>query len=185
MSQNSISVFDYAKKIMNDSITGDLTNSLKSEKMEELSSWYDKAKKADSSFVSKITNDLVSNFMENFPQKYVQLAIENIQINYADKSPNVKFDTTFELDTIKPYIEFIIKVSGQHVKSSRAKFEVNSNGGFKDIEIHVTKGKKSISLGVLEANLNISLVALPFVDLAEPKELFNHDIVIDLSKYTI
>ena len=153
--------------------------------LEKLADWYKKARMGRDKLLSQIANDIVKNLLEKLPQRYVKLAVENIDITTEDKKPNVKFDAEYEIDPIKPYVEFTIRVGGKKLHSERATFEVNSKGKFKEMEIKIEQNKKKLCLGKLEAKMQILLVRLPFVPLAEPEELVSKEIRTDLSKCCI
>jgi len=169
---------------MNRVFSGELETNLQnqSENLKDLANWYAKAQKGRDNLFSEIANDIVEKLLEKLPQRYIRLAIENIDINTEEEKPNVKFDATYKLDPIKPFVEFKIRVGGKQVHSERARFEINSNGGFKEMEIKIENGKKKVCLGTLEANFEILLVGLPFVKLEEPKSLVSKKISVDLSK---
>jgi len=172
---------------MNNVIADDLETKLQqqSENLQELADWYKKAEKGTDNLVSEIANDLVVRLMINVPQRYVNLALENIKINTEDKEPYVKFDVNYEIDPIKPFIEYTIRISGKTIHVKRARFEITSKGGFKEMEIKLEEGKKKVCLGTLEANLELFLSGLPFVEFDEPKKLVSKKISVNLSKYCL
>jgi len=179
-------IIERVRNAMEENIGNQITDQIQSENLSELSSYYEKAKMSNGNAISKVTNDLVGHIMSNLPQRFVQLAVENIQIEMEGKKPNVKFDINYEIDPIKPYVEFVIKASGVFVKSERARFAFNANGTFKDLQINTGDSRqKTLSLGTLESNFNLSLVSLPFIRMEEPKELYNKDISVDLSGISI
>lgn len=168
--------------------SGELETNLQnqSENFKELANWYKKAQKGKDNLFSEIVNDIVGKLLEKLPQHYIKLAIENIDINTDEKKPNVKFDTTYQLEPIKPFVEFKIRVGGKQVHSERVTFEINSSGGFKEMEIKMDKEeKRKFCLGKMEADLQVLLVKLPFVTLDEPKELCAKEIRANLSEFCI
>jgi len=173
---------------MDKGFSGELDTNLQnqSENFKELANWYKKAQKGKDNLFSEIVNDIVGKLLEKLPQHYIKLAIENIDINTDEKKPNVKFDTTYQLEPIKPFVEFKIRVGGKQVHSERVTFEINSSGGFKEMEIKMDKEeKRKFCLGKMEADLQVLLVKLPFVTLDEPKELCVKEIRADLSEFCI
>ena len=179
-------IIERVRNAMEENIGSQITNQIQSENLSELSGYYEKAKMSNGNAISKVANELVGHIMSNLPQRFVQLAVENIQIEMEGKKPNVKFDVNYEIESIKPYVEFVIKASGVFVKAERARFEFSASGAFKDLKINTGKSKrKKLSMGSLESNFNLSLVSLPFVPMGEPKELYNKDISVDLSGISI
>jgi len=179
-------IIERVRNAMEENIGSQITNQIQSENLSELSGYYEKAKMSKGNAISKVANDLVGHIMSNLPQRFVQLAVKNIQIEMEGKKPNVKFDVNYEIESIKPYVEFVIKASGVFLKAERARFEFNASGAFKDLQINTGKSKrKKLSMGSLESNFNLSLVSLPFVPMGEPKELYNKDISVDLSGISI
>ncbi len=157
-----------------------------SENLQELANWYEKAQKGKDNLFSEIANDIVGKLLEKLPQQYIKLAIENIDINTEEEKPNVKFDATYQLEPIKPFVEFKIRVGGKQVHSERVTFEINSSGGFKEMEIKMDKEeKRKFCLGKMKADLQILLVKLPFVTLGESKELCAKEISANLSEFCI
>jgi len=141
-------IIERVRNAMEENIGSQITNQIQSENLSELSSYYEKAKMSNGNAISKVTNDLVGHIMSNLPQRFVQLAVENIQIEMEGKKPNVKFDINYEIDPIKPYVEFVIKASGVFVKSERARFAFNANGTFKDLQINTGDSRqKNIIVG--------------------------------------
>ena len=100
--------------------------------------------KSSDHIISKIVNNIVQNLLESLPQKYVHLALENIEISTQEKqNTNVKFDASFELEPIKPFIEFSVKMNGQNIKSDKMKFEINSSGKFTEIQINLDSSNQA------------------------------------------
>jgi hypothetical protein len=179
-------IIERVRNAMKENIGSQITDQIQSENLSELSGYYEKAKISNGNAISKVANDLVGHIMSNLPQRFVQLAVENIQIEMEGKKPNVKFDVNYEIESIKPYVEFIIKASGVFVKSERARFEFNASGAFKDLQINTGDSKqKTLSLGALESNFSLLLTSLPFVKMEESKELYSKDISVDLSGISI
>ena len=142
--------------------------------------------------VSKIVNVVVQNFLENLPQKYVHLTLENIEISDQEKqNGNMKFDANFQLEPIKPFIEFSAKMNGQKIKSDKMTFEINSSGKFTEIQINLDSSnqtckkdndERKISLGTFEALLEIRITKLPFrTTLYEPYTILSRELILDLS----
>ena len=157
-----------------------------SENLKELAKWYEKAQKGRDNLFSEIANDIVGKLLEKLPQRYIKLAIENIDITTEEEKPNVKFDATYKLDPIKPFVEFKIRVGGKQVHSERVTFQINSSGGFKEMEIKMdNEEKRKFCLGKMEADLQILLVKLPFVTIDEPKEICAKKIRANLSEFCI
>ena len=132
--------------------------------------------------ISKISNSIISKIMEGLPQKYVSVMFENIQIDTESKDPNVKFDINYEIDPIKPYVDFIVKIDGIENERKRISFEVNSDGVITENEIRLSSGVKTIQLGTLEANIKLSLTKVPLMSLSKPTKLFEKTFTVDLSK---
>ena len=120
--------------------------------------------------------------MEGLPQKYVSVMFENIQIDTENKDPNVKFDINYEIDPIKPYVDFIVKIDGIENRRKRISFEVDSDGVITENKIKISSGIKIIQLGTLEANIKLSLTKLHSISLSKPTKLFEKTFTIDLSK---
>lgn len=165
----------------------ELRNNIQSENLEDLSKWYMKMGKTKDETISEIANKVVEKMMNCFPQNYVKLAIENINIDTSEqKRSNVKFDLGFELDPLKFYVEFQIRVNGNYFTSGRVRFEINMSGSFKELKFQYEKnGGKKFHLGELESNVGISIVGLPFVSSIEPYEIINKQFTTDLSRYCI
>ena len=172
---------------LNDSYSIELQTAIQaySNELQTLARWYQKARIGRDNVLSSIAQDIVSNLLSNLPQKFVQASINNIRIKTTDKQPGVKFDVDFQLDPIKPYVEFEISVNGGLVYSERVSFEVNSSCSFKDIEIKLEDSEKKICLGKLEGNLQIMISRIPFVRLDNPKEILNKNIDVDLSEFCV
>ena len=148
--------------------------------------------KSPDHIISKIVNIIVQNFLENLPQKYARLTLEDIEISTQEKQNiNLKFDVNFELEPLKPFIEFSVKMNGQKIKSDKMVFEVNSSGKFTQIQINLDSSKQTsdkennerkISLGTLEALLEIKITKLPFsINLNEPYTILSRELILDLS----
>jgi len=165
----------------------ELRNSIQSENLEGLSKWYMKTGKTKDETLSEIANKVVEKMMNCFPQNYVKLVIENINIDTKDeKSSNVKFDVAFELDPLKFYVEFLIRVNGNYVTSGRVRFEINISGSFKELKFQYERnGNKQFHLGQLDSSVSISIVGMPFVRSIEPHEIINKQFTADLSRYHI
>ena len=132
--------------------------------------------------LSRISNDVVQNLMQVLPQKYVNFMLENIEIDVESTEPNISFDTKFEIDPIKPYVDFIVKLDGIEKSKNRLLFEINSDGAITGNKINLSKDTKFLQLGVLHANIVMSLIKMPFGDLHEPKKLFDKNFEVNLSK---
>lgn len=165
----------------------ELRNSIQSENLEGLSKWYMKTGKTKDETLSEIANKVVEKMMNCFPQNYVKLVIENINIDTKDeKSSNVKFDVVFELDPLKFYVEFLIRVNGNYVTSGRVRLEINMSGSFKELKFQYERnGNKQFHLGQLDSSVSISIVGMPFVRSIEPHEIINKQFTADLSRYHI
>jgi len=165
----------------------ELRNSIQSENLEGLSKWYMKTGKTKDETLSEIANKVVEKMMNCFPQNYVKLVIENINIDTKDeKSSNVKFDVAFELDPLKFYVEFLIRVNGNYVTSGRVRLEINMSGSFKELKFQYERnGNKQFHLGQLDSSVSISIVGMPFVRSIEPHEIINKQFTADLSRYHI
>lgn len=151
--------------------------------IQELSSWYKKARKEDN-VLEKILEDIINETMKYLPEQYASVCVENIKINSKEKKPNVKFNINFQLDPIKSYVEFAIKVNKIKKKTGRIVFEINSSGTVKDVEIFSDKEKESqISLGVISGTIQISIIEIPFMRINNPIEIATKEIEIDLSQY--
>ena len=148
--------------------------------------------KSSDHIVSKIVNIVVQNFLDNLPQKYVHLTLENVEISTPKKqNANMKFDAIFELEPIKPFIEFSAKMNGQKIKSDKMNFEINSRGKFTEIQINPdssnqtskkANNERKISLGTFEALLEIKITKLPFsIYLDEPYTILSRELILDLS----
>ena len=164
----------------------ELKEKIQSENFEELSNWYVKTGGSRDRITSDIANNIIEKMMKCLPQNYIQFAIENISIDTLGQKPGVTFDASYNLDPLKFYVEFVIRIGGQYITSGRVRFEINTNGTFKDLKFQSQRGTtKRFNLGKLEANIGISLVGLPFVNSMEPRELIKKQFVTDLSKYCI
>jgi len=165
----------------------ELRSSIQSENLEGLSKWYMKTGKTKDETLSEIANKVVEKMMNCFPQNYVKLAIENINIDTKDeKSSDVKFDVAFELDPLKFYVEFLIRVNGNYVTSGRVRLEINMSGSFKELKFqYESNGNKQFHLGQLDSSVSISIVELPFVRSIEPHEIIHKQFTADLSRYHI
>ena len=158
------------------------------EGIQELTSWYQKIEKNkdDYRILEKILENTANEIMKYLPQEYASTCIENIKINSKDKKQNVKFDMSFQLESIKPYVEFAVNVNKIRKKTGRVIFEINSSVTIKDIEITLEREKQSkISLGLVLGTIQISIVEVPFMKINEPIEIGTKDIEIDLSEYQI
>lgn len=160
---------------------------IQSENFEELSKWYMRNKLTKTKIINEIANKIVEKITDCLPKTFAQFVIDNINIDYENEKPGVTFDVNYELEPLKFYVEFLVRINRQYITSGRVRFEINTNGTFKELKFQHDKkdGKKSFCLGQLEANMRISLVGLPFVESVEPLELVNKQFVADLSKYFI
>ncbi len=152
------------------------------ENLEEIEKLYKGKNQSRDEIISKISNGIITKIMEGLPQKYVSVMFENIQIDTKSKDPNIKFDIDYEIDPIKPYVDFIVKINGIETKRKRISFEVNSNGVITENEIKLSSGVKTIQLGTLEANIKLSLTKVLLISLSKPIKLFEKTFTVDLSK---
>ena len=164
-------------------IFDELRNNIQSENLEELSGWYMKIGGTKNETISEIANKVVEKTINCFPQNYVKFVIENIDVD--TKKSNVQFDVNYELDPLRVYVEFQIKVDGNYVTSGRVRFEINMRGSFKELKFVYQKDNKKFHLGKLESNIAISLVGLPFVESIESYEIANKQFTTDLSRYCV
>jgi hypothetical protein len=155
------------------------------EGIQELSSWYKKARKEDN-ILETILEDIINETMKYLPEQYASVCIENIKINSKEKKPNIKFNINFQIDPIKSYVEFVINVNNIKKKTGRIVFEISSSGTIKEIEIFSDKEKESlISLGVISGMIQISIIEVPFMKINNPIEIATKEIQIDLSEYRV
>lgn len=153
--------------------------------IQELSSWYKRAKKEDN-VLEKILEDIINETMKYLPEQYAGVCVENIKINSKEKKPNIKFNINFQIDPIKSYVEFAINVNKIKKKTGRIVFEINSSGTVKDVEIFSDKEKETqISLGVISGTIQISIIEVPFMRINNPIEIATNEIEIDLSQYFV
>ena len=155
------------------------------EGIQELVSWYKKTRKEEN-ILEKILEDIINETMKYLPQQYASLCVENIKINSKEKKQNIKFNISFQLESIKSYVEFAINVNKIRKKTGRIVFEINSSGTIKEVEIFLDREKVSqISLGVISGVIGISIIEVPFMKLNEPIEIGTKEIEIDLSQYHV
>ena len=155
------------------------------EGIQELASWYQKTGKKDN-ILEKILENIINETMKYLPQQYASLCVENIKINSKEKKQNIKFNISFQLESIKSYVEFAINVNKIRKKTGRIVFEINSSGTIKEVEIFLDREKVSqISLGVISGVIGISIIEVPFMKLNEPIEIGTKEIEIDLSQYHV
>ena len=167
-------------------ILNELKEKIQSENLDELSKWYVKMGGSRDEVLSVIANNVVEKMTECLPQNYVQFMIENISVDTLRQKPGITFDASYDLDPLKFYVEFLIRIGGQYITSGRVRFEINTNGTFKELKLQQQRGEtKKFRLGKLEANIGISLVGLPFVNSIEPHEIVKKQFVVDFSKYCI
>lgn len=170
---------------MVDSLYKDLSQKIQYEEFEKLRGLYVKAGKNPDSVMTELVNDVVGRIIDLIPQKFAQITFEKISLKAQNQPAFAKFDIAFEMEPIKPYVEFVAKSYGQHLFSWRVRFEVNSNVKLSQTEIKINdKGRREIILGSLEAEIGISLVGLPFISMEQPKEILLKKIELDLSEYS-
>ena len=125
-------------------IFDELRKNIQTENFEELSNWYMKLSGGTKDeVVSEIANKIVEKMSNCFPQNYIQFVIDNIDVN--TKKSNVKFDVNYELDPLKFYVEFQIKIDGNHFTSGKVRFEICISGSFKELEFVYKKKQQKIS----------------------------------------
>ena len=162
----------------------ELRKNIQSENFEELSNWYLKLSGGTKDeIISEVANKVVEKMTNCFPQSYIQFVIENIDVN--TRKSNVKFDVSYSLDPLKFYVEFQVKIDGNHFTSGRVRFEILVSGSFKELKLEYKKHNKKFHLGKLESNIGISLVGMPFVKSIDPHEIVKKQFTTDLSKYCI
>ena len=163
----------------------DFAEKIQSQDWNGISNFYRKAGRDSDDVLSQISNDVVSQIIEILPQRFAQLTLENISLKTKGNDPKIKFDVGFQMEPIKPYVEFIAKSYGQHLISCRTRFEINSKVTLKETELKFNKDqKRELVLGTLELEMIVSLVGLPFIPIEESKELLSKKITLDLSEYT-
>ena len=186
-SQTLLALSDDLRKKMSP-VFDELRHEIQSENFGELSKWYMKSGITKANPTSEIANKIVEKITECLPQNYIQLAINNINISSHSEKPGVTFDLKYNLDPLKFYVEFLVRISGQYITSGRVRFEIHTNGIFKELKFQRDKkkeGKIMFCFGRIEANIGISLVGLPFVKSIEPHEIVSRQFEVDLSKYSI
>ena len=139
-------------------VLNELKEKIQTENFEELSKWYMKKGGSRDKIASDIANVIVEKMMNCLPQNYIQFAIEKIRIEALGQKQGVTFDVSYNLDPIKFYVEFIIRISGQYVTSGRVRFEINTDGIFKDLKFQQQKGtEKDFVLEILKQILEYLL----------------------------
>jgi len=188
LNEIALEIRENIEPIFTESLLGSNSQLDDLEGIQELTSWYQKIEKnkEDNRILEKILENTANEIMKYLPQEYASACIENIKMNSKDKKQNVKFDMSFQLEPIKPYVEFAVNVNKIRKKTGRVVFEINSSVTIKDIEITLEREKQSkISLGLVSGTIQISIVEVPFMKINEPIEICTKDIEIDLSEYQI
>ena len=175
-------------------LTQELQNSLKKliskdniqkiEDAQNASKWYKSAKDKDS-FLSNAANMIIERFMENLPGPFSNLLFEGIKVNTSEKEPNVKFNASFTVGSLKPYIEFVKIVNGQATGSIlKTVFQLDCSVVLSDVQIILKEDSKSINTGDLEINFELSIIKAGVLGIYydHPKVLGERGFKINLSK---
>ena len=156
----------------------ELGSKIQSEDYQELSKWHMQKGVSRSEIITEITTQIIEKISECLPKSYLQLAINNINIDDTDKQTNVGFDVEYELEPLRFYVEFQIRMNGNYITSGRVRFEITTNGTFKELKFQKNKKedkKFKIQFGHLDANIGISLIGLPFVTSMNPREIVKNN----------
>ena len=149
----------------------------------ELGDWYARSKDGRDGLLSKVANSLVENLMTKLPQQFVQVSIEDIEIDTSSAQPGAKFSPTFS-KSIKPYVEIQFWVGPVKSYSARFTFEIKFDGTFENMEIKNKNGKMEICLGKFVSNVTVSIVKI-VTELEEPRVIGSKEITVDLSQHCI
>ena len=117
----------------------------------------EESSKIDST-LSELANKIVENLMQHIPSTFGHLLVDNIRIQTQGMEKSTKFDLSFTLDPIKPYVEFVKKINGIETLKIKALFQIDSDVKMADLGFLSNQNQKIIHLGNLLTHLKISLL---------------------------
>lgn len=143
-------------------------------------------KKGRDAFLSKLANIVVEKIMDKVSLPFVGSMIDEIKIKTKGERKDLTFNMNFTSSVLKPYMEFILKIEGQVVKSAKLVFETAIKCTMKEINFAYGKDSSTITLGKLEGTLSVSAnFTVPDTQIKQSKELGSRSFDVDLSRFQI
>lgn len=183
-SQIEQKITDKLQEFLNQIMTSE--NVTQIEDVQEASGWYKSTKDKDE-FLSNVANTVITRLMENVSIPYVNLVIDKIQIVTSGKKSNVKFNASFEIDSLKPYIELVQVVNGKSQSIVKTVFQLYSKGSLIDAQILFKENSRTIHLEELTLHFEISIIQIGVLGSKydKPRILGEKDYTLNLSSHDL
>jgi hypothetical protein len=176
-------VLDDIREFFNQTFTSEKIKAI--EDVQHASKWHNTKKERDN-FLSKAAGTMVTRLMEKSSVPFVNLVFDELTTKTTDKEPNVKFNLSFKMHSLKPYLEFVKVVNGKATKTLvKTVFEISSSAVLKNAKIILNENSKSINQGQLGIQFEISIIQVGVLGFRfeSPRVLGQKDFKLDLSKF--
>lgn len=178
-------IIDKLQEFLNQIMTSE--NVTQIEDVRHASKWYKSTKDKDE-FLSNVANTVITRLMEHVSIPYVNLVIDEIRIVTSGKKSNVKFNASFEIDSLKPYIELVQVVNGVPTKTLvKTVFQLYSKGSLIDAHIQFKNNSKIINFNELNLHFEISIIQIGVLGFKydKPRILGEKDYTLNLSSHDL
>ena len=146
-------------------------NISKIKQIHEASKWIKITKDRDE-FLSNIANNLVSKLIEKSSIPFVDLIVGEIRVNTSNKDPSIKFNASFTIRSLKPYIKLVKCEDGIPTETLlKTVFQIDSDGTMTDIQIQFKEKTKVITSGKLNLEITLSMIAFNAIGLSSNKQI--------------
>jgi len=182
-SQIEQTITDKLQEFLNQIMTSE--NVTQIENVQEASGWYKSIKDKDE-FLSNVANSVITRLMEHVSIPFVNLIIDEIRLNTSESESNVKFNVSFDIDPIKPYIEFVQVVNGKATKTIlKTVFQIDCKGSLIDAQIQFKDNSKTLNLNELKLNFDISIIETSVLGIKHElsRVLGTEEYTLDLSSH--
>ena len=130
------------------------------EAVQTVAGWLREAKQDKKKIPSIITNEAIKWLLKNITPALSKFLINSVKFetgDYLNKPSIKKIEVSFSL---KPYVEYVMKVNGIVTKKARITFSVTLPVRLENIQFPSNLGRRYITIEKLVASLTISIIKI-------------------------